>query len=73
MGYIKLVHVRNAVLNERGTINPTLLRPLARLGGYTYGVLGQVFDLPTPSWENYKDEILALEKKKSEEEANGRI
>ena len=62
-GFIKAVHVRNAVLNDRGTVDPTKLNPLARLGGVTYGSLGQVFDLFTPSWRDHSEDILALELK----------
>ena len=65
-GYIKAVHVRNAILNERGTIDPTKLNPIARLGGVTYSHLGQVFDLFTPVYENFKEEILELERKAKE-------
>ena len=67
LGYIKAMHVRNAVLNERGTVDPTRLKPLARLGGVSYGTLGQVFDLFTPAWKEYKDGITALEEKVNKE------
>ena len=56
LGLIKKIHVREAVLNEDGmTIDPAKLRPIARLGGTTYGRLLEGFDLSRISWKSIRD------------------
>ena len=63
-GLIKHIHVRNAVLAEDGqTIDPTKLRPVARLGGSTFVRFGEVFDLERPSWKVLKDRIESMHSK----------
>uniref|UniRef100_A0A8H7Y5K9 Flavin reductase like domain-containing protein n=1 Tax=Psilocybe cubensis TaxID=181762 RepID=A0A8H7Y5K9_PSICU len=61
LGLIKKLHVREAVLCEDGiTVDPAKLRPVARLGGTTYGRLLEGFDLPRPSWRELRDEYPKL-------------
>eukprot|EP00975_Prorocentrum_lima_P044863 9395556-Prorocentrum_lima.AAC.1 len=49
LGTVKLVHVSKHVFHEEsGTIVPEKLRPMARLGGNTYSLLGDIFDLSRP-------------------------
>ena len=50
LGRVKMIHVRHSVLNDKGTVDADKLRPVSRLGGVTYGRLGDTFDLPRPSW-----------------------
>jgi flavin reductase (DIM6/NTAB) family NADH-FMN oxidoreductase RutF len=47
-GEILLVHARRDVLNERGTVDPDRLRPLARLGGSLYARYGGAFSRKAP-------------------------
>ncbi|KAF9451932.1 hypothetical protein P691DRAFT_806024 [Macrolepiota fuliginosa MF-IS2] len=55
LGLIKRVHVRESFLSEDGsTLDPTKLRPVARLGGVTYARVVEGFDLPRVSWKATK-------------------
>lgn len=50
-------HVREDAINEaRNTIKPEVLRPVARLGGITYGRVTQGFELPRPDFLKDKEE-----------------
>lgn len=70
LGLIKLVHVRNDVLikddpppapgtqdrsSKHLTVDAAKLRPISRMGGITYGRVGEGFQLPRPVWEKEKD------------------
>ena len=47
--------VREDAINEaRNIIDPGVLRPVARLGGITYGRLTEGFELPRPDFEEMK-------------------
>lgn len=48
-GEVLLYHLAEEVLDERGTVDPGKLRPLARLGRRNYASLGEVFSLPPES------------------------
>lgn len=48
IGRVVRVHVREHLLRSNGTVDPTLLQPVARLGGIEYGTLGDVFQMPIP-------------------------
>ena len=51
MGSIKRVHARNAVLMPDGiNIDAGKLRPVSRLGGFTYARFGDRIDLGIPMW-----------------------
>ena len=58
-----MIHVRNSVLNEKGIVDPGKLRPVARLGGLTYGRIGDSFELPRMSWKKEKDAVESLEER----------
>ncbi|KAF8897036.1 hypothetical protein CPB84DRAFT_1681703 [Gymnopilus junonius] len=61
LGLIKKIHVRESVLNEDGlTVDPAKLRPIARLGGTSYGRLLEGFDLPRISWKSIRDFYKAM-------------
>ena len=40
---VKLLHILDTLLDNRGTVDPYRLKPLARLGGGTYAELGEIF------------------------------
>ncbi|KAI0310929.1 hypothetical protein OF83DRAFT_815123 [Amylostereum chailletii] len=50
LGHVKYIHVRKDVLNENGTVDPALLKPVSRLGDTSYARLGDGFRLPRPLW-----------------------
>ncbi|KAG8758203.1 hypothetical protein FRC14_000508 [Serendipita sp. 396] len=55
IGLIKLIHVRNAVLDHtKRVVDPSKLRPVARMGDITYSTLGDSFRIPRPQWESVK-------------------
>ena len=57
LGFIKRIHARNAVMNESGTmVDVGKLKALSRLGGSTYGRIGEGFDLRRPSWKKMQEE-----------------
>ncbi|KAJ7474541.1 hypothetical protein B0H11DRAFT_2174167 [Mycena galericulata] len=54
---IKYIHVRKAVLNDRGLVDPAKLKPIARLGDTGYATLGDGFRIPRHSWAKDEEEI----------------
>lgn len=49
IGEVIKIHVHDTVWDsEKGVIRHDVLRPMTRLGGNTYGCLGETFDLPRP-------------------------
>ncbi|MCB1215964.1 flavin reductase family protein [bacterium] len=50
---VLMLHIRDTLLDARGTIDPHRLKPLARLGGGRYASLGEIFRLP--SYEQLPD------------------
>ena len=50
LAHVKYIHVRNDMLNERGTVDITKFKPVARLGDNSYARVGDAFKLPRPSW-----------------------
>ncbi|KAF7291983.1 Flavin-Reduct domain-containing protein [Mycena indigotica] len=57
LGTVKYIHIRNAVLNDRGLVDPVKLRPVSRLGEIAYATIGDVFRIPRPVWKDEKDEL----------------
>ena len=50
--------VRDDALSEdEATIDPRVLRPIARLGGITYGRVTDAFEIPRPKFEDFKGEL----------------
>jgi len=47
VGHIVAVHVDGGVYKD-GKVHSPSLKPVARLGGPTYALLGQMFDIPVP-------------------------
>lgn len=60
LGLVKLIHIRNDVLIHGNqttgardfSIDGSKLRAVSRLGGITYGRIGDTFELPRPNWSN---------------------
>ena len=60
MAVIEGVHfwVREDALSvDQSTIDPDILRPVARLGGMMFGRVNQGFEIPRPRYEESKDDI----------------
>jgi len=57
IGFVKYIHVRNDMLNERGVVDPVKFKPISRLGDITYGRLGDMTRLPRFSWETEKKKV----------------
>ncbi|KIK28276.1 hypothetical protein PISMIDRAFT_91722 [Pisolithus microcarpus 441] len=57
LAHVKYIHVRNDVLNERGIVDITKYKPIARLGDISYGRVGDVFRLARPVWDREKERI----------------
>jgi hypothetical protein len=57
IGVIKLIHVRNAVLDTKGVaVDPHKYRAISRMGDITYGRIGEGFRSPRPQWNDVKEE-----------------
>ena len=57
LGLVKHIHVRKDVLTERGTVDPTKLKPISRLGDNSYSTLGTGFRLPRPAWKEEEEKV----------------
>ncbi|KAI5997005.1 hypothetical protein EDD15DRAFT_2387023 [Pisolithus albus] len=51
------IHVRNDMLNERGVVDITKYKPIARLGDISYGRVVDVFRLARPVRDRKKERI----------------
>jgi flavin reductase (DIM6/NTAB) family NADH-FMN oxidoreductase RutF len=51
LGHIVYFHVRQDLLRENGSVDASLLKPIARLGGVEYATLGKVFPMARPKVE----------------------
>ena len=47
LGRIVVVHMEKTAY-ENGRINPSILKPVSRLGGFNYATLGEVVSIPIP-------------------------
>ncbi|KAG5648512.1 hypothetical protein DXG03_003123 [Asterophora parasitica] len=66
LGLVKKIHIRRSVLDESGSsVDPSKLRPVARLGNRSYSRLLDVFDLPRIPWETAVDGYRELKTKAS--------
>ena len=50
LAHVKYIHVRNDMLNERGTVDITKFKPVSRLGDNAYARVGNAFRMPRMSW-----------------------
>ncbi len=49
IGQILLAHIMDGAIDEKGYINTRVLEPLARLGGFQYASLGEIFSKKVPA------------------------
>ncbi|KAJ7931331.1 hypothetical protein B0H13DRAFT_2247720 [Mycena leptocephala] len=57
LGTVKYIHVRKAVLNEKGVVDPAKLKAIGRMGDITFNSIKDGFRIPRPSWAQDKEEI----------------
>ncbi|KAF8167425.1 hypothetical protein B0H34DRAFT_16438 [Crassisporium funariophilum] len=58
LGTVRFVHIRNDVIDPvRGVVDPGKMRPVARMGGITYGSVSTGYMLTRESWANKEQEI----------------
>lgn len=57
LGLIKMIHVRNSVLDQDGLVDPAKLKAVSRLGGSVYARVGEGFEIARPSWREMKEKI----------------
>ena len=50
LAHVTHIHVRKDMLTERGTVDITKFKPVARLGDNSYGRVGDAYKLARPSW-----------------------
>ncbi|HYF18469.1 MAG TPA: flavin reductase family protein [Ramlibacter sp.] len=50
VGRVVAVHIRDDLFDARGRVNVMGEKPLTRLGGFQYGVVGEIFEMPRPGW-----------------------
>ncbi|KAF8436787.1 hypothetical protein L210DRAFT_3688081 [Boletus edulis BED1] len=65
--HVKYIHVRKDMLNQRGTIDITKLKPISRLGDNLYGRVGDAFKLVRPYWTADEGKIQKAIKRVSED------
>jgi len=56
----------DAINEDRNIIDPAILRPVARLGGITYGRVTEGVEIPRPDWDEYEKTAQELVKPKAE-------
>ncbi|CAE6510611.1 unnamed protein product [Rhizoctonia solani] len=66
LGLVRAIHVRKDVwINDGkgiGMVDPVKLRAVSRMGGITYGRIGEGFEIPRPVWAEIKDEVSKIPK-----------
>ncbi|KAG1803201.1 hypothetical protein EV424DRAFT_1351562 [Suillus variegatus] len=50
LAHVKYIHVRKDVLTEKGVIDLTKFKPVARLGDISYARVGDAYRIARPSW-----------------------
>ena len=60
LGLVKHIHVRKDVLNERGVVDITKLKPISRNGDISYARVGDSFRIPRPAWNEEGEKIKAF-------------
>ncbi|OAX37564.1 hypothetical protein K503DRAFT_226770 [Rhizopogon vinicolor AM-OR11-026] len=50
LAHVKYIHIRNDMLAERGGVDITKLKPVARMGDISYARVGDAFRLSRPTW-----------------------
>ncbi|KAJ8580707.1 hypothetical protein M405DRAFT_886006 [Rhizopogon salebrosus TDB-379] len=57
LAHIKYIHVRKDMLTERGGVDLTKFKPVARMGDISYARAGDAFRLTRPAWAQEKATI----------------
>lgn len=57
LAHVKYIHVRNDMLTERETVDPTKFKPVARMGDTSYARVGDAFRIPRPVWATEEGSI----------------
>ncbi|KAG2112512.1 hypothetical protein DEU56DRAFT_842592 [Suillus clintonianus] len=57
LAHVKYIHVRKDVLTDRGVIDLTKFRPVARLGDISYARVGDAYRLARPTWAQEETKI----------------
>ncbi|KAG1740288.1 hypothetical protein EDB19DRAFT_1708614 [Suillus lakei] len=57
LAHVKYIHVRKDMLTDRGAIDLTKFKPVARLGDISYGRVGDAYRLARPSWAQEEAKI----------------
>nr|GAT43240.1 predicted protein [Mycena chlorophos] len=57
LGTVKYIHVRNAVLDERGLVDPAKFMAVGRLGDVAYSKVGDGFRIPRPAWAEEQEKL----------------
>ncbi|KAG5644391.1 hypothetical protein DXG03_008619 [Asterophora parasitica] len=61
LGSVKYIHVRNDVLDARGSVDPGKLRTVAKLGGILFAKVNEGYNIPRYSWAEHGKQIQELE------------
>jgi flavin reductase (DIM6/NTAB) family NADH-FMN oxidoreductase RutF len=57
IGVIQMIHLRADIVNERGHIDITKLRPIARLAGASYAYVHEIFNMVRPVYDKATGKI----------------
>lgn len=57
LAHVKYIHVRNDMLTERGTMDLTKFKPIARMGDISYARVGDAFRLSRPVWATEESKV----------------
>lgn len=58
LAHVKYIHVRNDMLTERGTVDLTKYKPVARMGDISYARVGDAFRIPRGVWAAEENNVL---------------
>ncbi|KIX98495.1 uncharacterized protein Z520_05796 [Fonsecaea multimorphosa CBS 102226] len=47
----------DAINKDKSFLDPNILRPMARLGGITYGRILEAIELPRPEWKTFEQDV----------------
>ncbi|KAG1854974.1 hypothetical protein DFJ58DRAFT_372743 [Suillus subalutaceus] len=57
LAHVKYIHVRKDMLTQRGVIDLTKFKPVARVGDISYARIGDAFRIASPTWAQDKAKI----------------
>jgi flavin reductase (DIM6/NTAB) family NADH-FMN oxidoreductase RutF len=56
IGRVKMIHLRQDIIDETGGVDIKALRPISRFAGTTYGRSVVGYDLNLPIWDEWKED-----------------